>query len=61
MAKIVIGLNYDGEAVTAADLKADGAMAVILADAINPNLLQTLEHNYRHIIQRGPLREHRYR
>ena len=40
LAKIVVGLNYDGEAVTAADLKADGALAVILADAINPNLLQ---------------------
>ncbi|WP_237208770.1 formate--tetrahydrofolate ligase [Rothia nasimurium] len=43
LAKIVIGLNVDGDPVTAADLKADGSMAVILADAINPNLLQTLE------------------
>ena len=53
LAKIVIGLNYDGEAVTAADLKADGAMAVILADAINPNLLQTLEHTPA-LIHAGP-------
>lgn len=43
LAKIVIGFNYDGQPVTAADLKADGALSVILQDAINPNLLQTLE------------------
>ena len=53
LAKIVIGLNYDGEPVTAADLKADGAMSVILADAINPNLLQTLEHTPA-LIHAGP-------
>ena len=53
LAKIVVGLNYDGEAVTAADLKADGALAVILADAINPNLLQTLEHTPA-LIHAGP-------
>lgn len=44
LGRIVIGYNYDGEPVTAKDLKADGALAVILADAINPNLMQTLEH-----------------
>ena len=60
LAKIVIGLNYDGEPVTAADLKADGAMSVILADAINPNLLQTLEHTPRPD-SCGPLRQHRNR
>ena len=40
---IVVGYNYDGQPVTAGDLKAHGAMAVLLKDAINPNLVQTLE------------------
>lgn len=43
LARVVIGFTYEGKPVTAADLKADGAMAVILQDAINPNLMQTLE------------------
>lgn len=42
--KIIIGYNYQGEPVTAKDLKAGGAMAALLKDAINPNLVQTLEH-----------------
>lgn len=40
---IVVGYNYDGQPVTAGDLKAHGAMSVLLKDAINPNLVQTLE------------------
>ncbi|MDO4607180.1 MAG: formate--tetrahydrofolate ligase [Bowdeniella nasicola] len=44
LGKIVIGYTYDGAAVTAEDLKAAGSMAVILRQAIDPNLLQTLEH-----------------
>ncbi|MDR2514346.1 MAG: formate--tetrahydrofolate ligase [Christensenellaceae bacterium] len=40
---IVVGYSYAGEAVTAAQLKAQGAMAVLLKDAIRPNLVQTLE------------------
>ena len=40
---IVVGYNYDGHPVTAGDLKAHGAMSVLLKDAINPNLVQTLE------------------
>ncbi|WP_240333882.1 formate--tetrahydrofolate ligase [Rothia sp. ZJ932] len=43
LARVVVGFTYEGQPVTAADLKADGAMAVILQDAINPNLMQTLE------------------
>lgn len=43
LARIVIGFTYDGQPVTARDLKADGALAAILADAVHPNLLQTLE------------------
>ena len=44
LGRIVIGLNKEGKAVTAEDLKCAGAMAVLLKDAIKPNLLQTLEH-----------------
>lgn len=40
---IVVGYNYDGQPVSAGDLKAHGAMSVLLKDAINPNLVQTLE------------------
>lgn len=40
---IVVAYNYDGKAVTAGDLKAEGAMSVLLKDAIHPNLVQTLE------------------
>ena len=44
LGKMVIGSTYDGKAVTAEDLKAAGAMTVLLKDALKPNLLQTLEH-----------------
>jgi formate--tetrahydrofolate ligase len=44
LGRIVIGLNRDKKAVTAEDLKAAGAMAVLLKDAIKPTLMQTLEH-----------------
>ncbi len=44
LANIVIGYNEDDEPIYAKDLKAEGAMAVLLKDAINPNLVQTLEH-----------------
>ncbi|WP_128835318.1 formate--tetrahydrofolate ligase, partial [Streptococcus sp. DD11] len=42
--QIIIGYNYAGQPVTAQDLKAGGAMAAVLKDAIHPNLVQTLEH-----------------
>ena len=42
--KIFIGYSFDGKPVTAKDLKAGGAMAAVLKDAIHPNLVQTLEH-----------------
>ncbi len=44
LGRMVIGSNYDGEPVTAEDLKCAGAMTVLLKDALKPNLLQTLEH-----------------
>lgn len=43
-AKIVIGYTYDKKPVTAADLEAQGAMALLMKDAIKPNLVQTLEN-----------------
>ena len=43
LAKIIIGYTYDGQPVTAHDLKAEGAMAALLKDAIKPNMVQTLE------------------
>jgi formate--tetrahydrofolate ligase len=43
LAKIIIGYTYDEKPVTAGDLKAAGAMAALLKDAIKPNLVQTLE------------------
>ena len=43
LAKLIVGYNYNNEPVTAGDLKAEGAMAVLLKDAIRPNLVQTLE------------------
>jgi formate--tetrahydrofolate ligase len=45
LARIVIGYRRDKSAVTARDLKADGAMTVLLAQAIQPNLVQTIENN----------------
>lgn len=53
LGNIVIGYNKDGKEVTAKDLKAEGAMAVLLHDAILPNLVQTLEGNPA-IIHGGP-------
>ena len=44
LGNIVIGYTYDRKPVTARDLHAHGAMAVLLRDAIQPNLVQTLEH-----------------
>lgn len=44
LGKIVVAYNFDGDPVTADDLKATGAMTALLKDAIKPNLIQTLEH-----------------
>ena len=41
---IVVGYTFDDKPVTAGDLKAEGAMAALLKDALKPNLVQTLEH-----------------
>ena len=43
LGRIIVGYNYDGQPVTAGDLKAAGAMCALLKDALKPNLVQTLE------------------
>ena len=53
LAKIIVAYTYDGNPVTASDLKAVGAMAALLKDAIRPNLVQTLE-NTPVIVHGGP-------
>jgi len=44
ISRIIVAYTYDGKPVTAADLKAQGAMTALLKDALKPNLVQTLEH-----------------
>lgn len=53
LGNIIIGYNKDDKPIFARDLKAEGSMAVLLKDAINPNLVQTLEHTPA-IIHGGP-------
>ncbi len=53
MGRIVVGYTSDGEPVTAEQIKAAGAMTVIMRDAIKPNLLQTLE-NTPALVHAGP-------
>ena len=45
IASIIVAYTHDGEPITAADLNVEGAMTALLKDAINPNLVQTLEGN----------------
>ena len=42
---IIIGYNEENEPITCRDIKADGSLTVLLKDAINPNIVQTLENN----------------
>lgn len=44
LSKMIVAYDYDGNPVTAADIKAVGAMTALLKDAIKPNVVQTLEH-----------------
>ncbi|MCI8353546.1 MAG: formate--tetrahydrofolate ligase [Lachnospiraceae bacterium] len=53
LGRMVVAYNYGGEPVTASDLKAVGAMAALLKDALKPNLIQTLEHTPA-IVHGGP-------
>src|SRR2546428_12331795 len=54
LARIIVGLTSDKKPVRASDLKAQGAMTLLLKDAINPTLLQTLEGGPP-LIHAGPL------
>lgn len=53
LAKIIVAYDYNGNPVTAGQIKAQGAMAALLKDAVKPNLVQTLE-NVPTIIHGGP-------
>ncbi len=53
ISRIIVGYNEKGEPITAKDLKAEGSLTVLLKDAINPNLVQTLE-NTPAIVHGGP-------
>ena len=53
ISRIIVGYNKDGKEVTCKDLKAEGALTVLLKDALNPNVVQTLENNPA-IIHGGP-------
>ncbi len=53
LSRIIVAYNYDGEPVTGADVNAVGAMAALLKDAMQPNLIQTLEHTPA-IVHGGP-------
>jgi formate--tetrahydrofolate ligase len=53
LGRIIVAYTYDGQPVKASDLKAQGAMAVLMKDAIKPNLVQTLE-NTPALIHGGP-------
>ncbi len=53
LGRMIVGYTRSGAPVTAHDLKAEGAMTVLLKDAIKPNLVQTLEHNPA-IVHGGP-------
>ena len=60
LARMIVGYTYDEKPVTAGDLKAAGAMAALLKDALKPNLVQTLEHTPG-AHPRRPLCQHRPR
>ena len=53
LGKIIVGYTYDDKSVTAKDIGADGAMTVLLKDAVKPNLVQTLD-NQPALIHGGP-------
>ena len=53
LGNIIVGYNKEGNPITCHDLKAEGSLAVLLKDALNPNIVQTLENNPA-IIHGGP-------
>ena len=53
LGNIIVGYNNEDKPIFAKDLKAEGALTVLLKDAINPNIVQTLEHNLA-VVHGGP-------
>lgn len=53
LSRIIVAYNYSGDPVTAGDIKATGAMAALLKDAMKPNIIQTIE-NTPAIVHGGP-------
>ena len=53
LGNIIVGYNENDEAIFAKDLNAQGSLTVLLKDAINPNIVQTLEHNLA-VVHGGP-------
>lgn len=53
ISKMIVAYNYEGEPVTVADIRATGAVMILLKEAIKPNLVQTLDH-YPVLIHGGP-------
>ena len=53
LGNIIVGYNKEGNPITCHDLKAEGSLTVLLKDALNPNIVQTLENNPA-IIHGGP-------
>lgn len=53
LGNIIVGYNEDDKPIFARDLKAEGALTVLLKDAINPNIVQTLKHNLA-VVHGGP-------
>ncbi len=53
LGNIIVGYNEEDKPIFAKDLKAEGALTVLLKDAINPNIVQTLEHNLA-VVHGGP-------
>ncbi len=53
LGRMIVAYNFEGQPVTADDLKATGSMAALLKDALKPNLIQTLEHTPA-IVHGGP-------
>ena len=54
LGRMIVAYNFEGQPVTADDLKATGSMAALLKDALKPNLIQTLEHTPA-IVHGGPV------
>ena len=57
LGNIIVGYTKENKPITCHDLKAEGSLTVLLKDAINPNIVQTIENNPA-LIHGGPLQEY---